>query len=85
MKTNKVEIFTAGCPICDETVEEVKNIFSEKEIIIYNLIKALDLNKAKEYGINRVPSVVVNGRLLNCCKNNKVDKKELTEALGQNN
>jgi len=85
MKTNKVEIFTAGCSLCDETVEEVKNIFSEKEIIIYNLIKALDLNKAKEYGINRVPSVVVNGRLLNCCKNNKVDKKELTEALGQNN
>ena len=85
MKTNKVEIFTAGCSLCDETVEEVKNIFSEKEIIIYNLIKALDLNKAKEYEIYRVPSVVVNGRLLNCCKNNKVDKKELTEALGQNN
>ena len=23
MKTNKVEIFTAGCSLCDETVEEV--------------------------------------------------------------
>jgi hypothetical protein len=84
MKANKVEIYTAGCPLCDETVKEVKNIISEDEIIIYNLNKADDLNKARKYEINRVPAVVVNGRLLNCCKNNKVNKKELIEALGQN-
>ena len=83
MKTNKVEIFTAGCPLCDETVKEVKYIVSEDELIIYNLNKAIDLNKAKEYEINKVPAVVVNGMLLNCCKNSKVDKKGLTKALGQ--
>ena len=85
MRTNKVEIFTAGCPLCDETVKEIKDIVSENELIIYNLNKATDLNKAKEYEINKVPAVVVNGKLLNCCKNNKVDKKELTEALAHTN
>lgn len=30
MKNNKIEIFTAGCPLCDDTVKEIKNNFPEK-------------------------------------------------------
>ena len=78
---NRIEIFTAGCPLCEETAKEVKNNFSENEIIIYNLYGQSDLRKSKSYGINKVPAVVVNGNLLNCCKNDKVNIQEIAEAL----
>lgn len=79
---NRIEIFTAGCPLCEETAKEVKNNFSENEIIIYNLYESRKAGeKSKSYGINKVPAVVVNGNLLNCCKNDKVNIKEITDAL----
>ena len=64
----KVEIFTAGCPVCDEAVKLVKDTACEScEVTIYNLTDPLSLKKAKDYGIRRVPTVVVDGRIARCC------------------
>ncbi len=79
---NRIEIFTAGCPLCDETVKEIENNFSENEINIYNLNESRKVGeKSKSYGINKIPAVVVNGNLLNCCKSDKVNIKEIKDAL----
>jgi hypothetical protein len=37
-----------------------------------------------EYGIQKIPAVVVNGKLLDCCKDSAITKEKLMEAgIGQ--
>jgi len=85
----KIEIFTAGCPVCNPIVELVKETASENfEITIYDLVKQCEeeecISKMKEYQINRLPSIAVNGELLNCCKNIQITKDDLIAAgIGQ--
>jgi len=85
--TRKVEVFTAGCPLCDETVKMVQDLACEScEVSIYNLqSKTLEyLAKAKSYGVNSVPTVVVNGKVLDCCKRGTISREDLeTAGIGQ--
>lgn len=81
MKTNKVEIYVAGCPLCDETVNAVKKIITDDEIVIHNLKEKYDSGNLNKYGINKIPAVVVNGKLLNCCEHNKMDVSLLKSTL----
>jgi len=80
-----VEVFTAGCPLCDPVVAMVKEIACEQcEITIYDLVKQCNdkicLSKVEAYQISKVPAVAVDGRLLNCCMNEGVSKEELINA-----
>jgi len=69
MAKRKVEVFTAGCPICSDLVELVKSTASpDCEVTIYNLNQGHGVEEAKGYGITAVPSVVVEGKLLDCCQ-----------------
>ncbi|WP_298433551.1 thioredoxin family protein [Geobacter sp.] len=81
----KVEVFTAGCPLCDPVVELVKKTACPScEVIVYDLNAGCATNecreKAKAYGINRVPAVVVDGRLLDCCVTGTVSEEKLRAA-----
>ena len=81
----KVEVFTAGCPLCDPVVELVKKTACPScEVVVYDLNAGCATNecreKAKVYGINRVPAVVVNGRLLECCVTGTVSEENLRAA-----
>jgi len=38
------------------------------------------MNKAKKYGVNSVPTVVVDGKILDCCKRGKITKRDLVAA-----
>ena len=59
-----VEVFTAGCPLCDETVALVKKLACPScDVKIYNLT-AGGMDKAKQYGVTSVPTVVVEARSL---------------------
>ena len=85
-KKRKVEVFTAGCPVCEPTVDLVKNTACDAcEIIVYDLNKGCDTmecrEKAKKYGVTQVPAVAVNGELLDCCKKGEITKEAL-EAAG---
>mgnify|MGYP006299751305 CR=1 FL=1 len=80
----RIEIFTAGCPCCDDAVELVREMACEDcEITIYNLAEGCETNecrdKADEYGIERVPSVVVDGQLARCCANSGIDPDVLAD------
>lgn len=81
----RVEVFTAGCPVCDEAVTLVKGLACEScEVIIYDLNEPCEsgecLEKVSDYGIKRVPAVVVNGRLADCCVTHLVTAEGLRAA-----
>lgn len=78
--SRKVEVFTAGCPLCDETARLVRELSCpDCDVTIYDLRES-GIEKAREYGVNSVPSVVVDGRLLECCARGKPTKKDLRAA-----
>ena len=85
----KVEVFTAGCPVCDPVVSLVRETACPScDVVIYNLAEEFDnreiMNKLKSYGVNRIPSIAVNGILLSCCSDNDITKQDLVDAgIGQ--
>jgi glutaredoxin 3 len=60
----KIEIFSAGCSICKETIELVKRIAgSAHEVVIHDMHKSEAAAKAKQHGVGSVPAVVIDGKL----------------------
>jgi hypothetical protein len=91
MAKRRVEVFTAGCPLCDEAVKLVKGLACENcDVLVYDLNNGCATNecreKAVEYGIHRVPAVVVDGKLVDCCVNQKPVSCEalIAAGIGQN-
>jgi hypothetical protein len=82
MTKRTVEVFTAGCPVCDEAVEAVRGIVCEScDLQVHDTKTKPAQAKARQYGIKRVPGVVVNGQLAECCQQGAVDVKTL-QRLG---
>ncbi len=68
MANRKIELFTAGCPVCEPVVELVKSMAcTQCEVLIYNLSEQKDnqdlADKFKAYNITSIPAVVINGKL----------------------
>lgn len=89
MDKRKVEVFTAGCPVCEPVVEMVKSLACDScEVTIFNLSQQCDtkvcLDKVKEYNITSLPAVVLNGELLSCCSGSGISREQLLSAgIGQ--
>ena len=80
--TKNVEVFSAGCPTCKETVELVKRIAGAgHEVIVQDMHKPEAASKAKQYGIRSVPAVVINGKVAGCCAGRGPDEQTLRSAL----
>lgn len=82
-----VEVFTAGCPLCDETVQLVRELAINKcEVQVYDLREGCATDECREkatvYGIHRIPAVVVNGQLAECCQNQQPVSREVLIATG---
>lgn len=76
----KVEIFTAGCGCCDEAVALVKSIACPScEIAVLDMKEESTAKRAGELGIKRVPSVVIDGALADCCVGG-IDEQTLRSA-----
>lgn len=77
----KVEIFSAGCPICEETVALVRRITcSSCEIDVLDMRDDAATTKAKSYGIRSVPAVVIDGQIASCCRHGGPDEGSLRAA-----
>ena len=88
MMKRSIEIFTAGCPVCSPVVQLVKETICENcAITLYNVVAQCEeqicIDKIKEYGINHLPSVVVNGSLLDCCSRPITKQDLLNAGIGQ--
>lgn len=68
--TPKIEVFTADCPLCLETLATVRSVTSECgcEVIERRCGGTECCTPAKEYGITAVPSIVVDGKLVHTGK-----------------
>ncbi len=74
----KIEIFSAGCPACEEAVQMVNAIAcSSCDVQVLDMRQPDVAARAKEYGVRSVPAVAVNGKLLDCCVNRGVDENTL--------
>ncbi|APC09219.1 MULTISPECIES: thioredoxin family protein [Neomoorella] len=87
MAKRRVEVFVAGCPLCTETVRLVKELACNNcDVLVYDLQQGCATNecreKASQYGIHRVPAVVVDGKLVECCGNQKPISREALMAAG---
>ena len=87
MSKRLVEVFTAGCPLGDATVKLVQELACQNcEVQIYDLRQGCATNdcrkKANQYGIHRVPAVVVDGKLAPCCSSQQSISREALIATG---
>ena len=84
-KTRKVEVFSAGCAVCEDTIALINRVACPScEIEILDMHKPDVAKKAKRYGIRSVPAVVIDGTLAACCAGRGPDEKQLRAAgLGQ--
>ena len=81
----KIEIFSAGCPVCDETIEMVKrNTCQHCEVTVLDMNDADVADRAKTICVGSVPAVVIDGKLADCCAGRGPDETILKAAgLGQ--
>lgn len=64
----KIEIYSAGCPACDEAIALVNKLAcSSCEVEVLDMHEDDVATRASALGIQRVPAVVVDGRLADCC------------------
>jgi glutaredoxin 3 len=77
----KIEVFSAGCSVCEETIEMVKRLAGKHEVVIHNMNKTGVATKVKGYGVRSVPAVVIDGKLASCCAGRGPDENVLKSAL----
>ncbi len=74
----RVEIFSAGCPVCEDAVALVKSIACPScEVEVLDMQQEAVAARAKEYGVRTVPSVVIDGLLSLCCAGPGPDEASL--------
>lgn len=81
MAKRQVEVFSAGCGACQETIDLINQIACPScDIAVHDMHDATVAERAKALGIRSVPAVVVNGKLADCCAGRGVDEATLRAA-----
>ena len=85
MAKRKVEIFSAGCACCDETVQLVTRIACPScDVEVLDMKNTAVAQRATQLGIRSVPAVVINGALADCCAGRGPTEQALRAAgIGQ--
>lgn len=81
----KVEVFTAGCPVCDPAVKMVHDLACPScDVHVHDLNKGCETDEcrieAKKYDLKTIPAVVVNGKVVACCENPGPNREDLKAA-----
>jgi hypothetical protein len=81
----KIEVFSAGCPACQETVALVNQVACPScEVTVLDMKDPKVASRAKGLGIRSVPAVVIDGKLADCCTGPGPEEATLRAAgLGQ--
>ena len=78
----KVEVFSAGCALCEEVIDVVRRAAgSSSEVIVRKMIDARVLARAEALGIRSIPAVVIDGKVASCCTPRGVDLQVLKNEL----
>jgi hypothetical protein len=66
--TRQVEIFSAGCQVCEDTITLVKQLACPScEVTVLDMKDQNVSSRAKTIGIRTIPAVVIDGQLAECC------------------
>ncbi|MEE9545732.1 MAG: thioredoxin family protein [Rhodospirillales bacterium] len=77
----QVDIYSAGCAICDDAVELVRKIACSSCSISVRDMNDLDVaRRARELGITAVPAIVIDGKLADCCSSGGPNEDTLRAA-----
>ena len=81
----KIEVFSAGCPACEETIQLVNRIACPScEVSVLDMNERATATRAKALGIRSVPAVVIDGKLASCCAGRGPEERELrVSGVGQ--
>lgn len=81
----KVEIFSAGCPACQEVISLVNRIACPScDVTVLDMHDSDVAARAKALGANRIPAVVIDDKLVRCCENDGITETALRAAgIGQ--
>ena len=80
-----IEVFSAGCSVCDETVAMVQRAACPScEVTVLDMQDPEVARRARHLGIRSVPAVVIDGTLAACCSGHGPDEATLrVGGLGQ--
>ncbi|NIR52699.1 hypothetical protein GWO09_30895 [candidate division KSB1 bacterium] len=84
--TNKrqIEIFSAGCPACEEAIFLVNRLACDScEVTVLDMNRPDISEKAKTLGVRSVPAVVIDGQLAECCRQGINEEKLRAAGIGQ--
>lgn len=81
----KVEIFSAGCPACQEAIELVNNIACPScDVTVLDMNESAVADRAKTFGVRSLPAIVIDGKLADCCRSQGIGEAALrAEGIGQ--
>lgn len=76
-----IEIFSAGCPACEQTIDLVNRIACPScEISVLDMHDVQVAKRAQKLGVAVAPAVVVDGKLADCCAGRGPDEAGLRAA-----
>lgn len=79
--TRTVEVFSAGCAACEETLALVQRLACPScDVSVLDMHDAAVAARAKTLGVSSVPAVAVDGRLADCCAGRGPDEAALRVA-----
>ena len=84
-KKRKVEVFSAGCPMCEDAIAVVKRIACPScEVIVRDMHDARVTQRAAVLGVRSVPAVVIDGKVADCCASRGLNVVALqAEGIGE--
>jgi glutaredoxin 3 len=82
MAKRQVQVFTAGCPLCESAVQLVRELAGpDDDVVIRDLSHDRRVvDEARSYGVSTVPAVVVGGELAACGKHPGPEREQLMAA-----
>lgn len=84
MTKRKIEVFTAGCPLCDDTLALIRQAVATCgcEVVERRCTERGRYAEALQYGVRTMPTVVVDGEIVFEGRINKAQAALLLRAAG---
>ncbi len=78
-----IEVFSAGCPVCEDAIAIVELFAGYGDVTVHDMRNPVVVAKAYRLGVRSLPAVVIDGRLVSC-EGGGVDEAALRAAgLGE--
>lgn len=81
MAKRKIEIFSAGCGVCQDVVDQVIAAACPScDVSVVPMTDMKQAARAKALGVRSLPAVVIDGKLASCCSGRGIDLDVLRRA-----